>query len=358
MVRQALGWDLHRRFSKVTLMEQPDPQQPQELKVVRRTRLEHADRAAMRDWLNQVPPGTPVAMEGSFGWQWVADLLAELGFEPHLGHPPAIKVLAKNEPKADRPDADRLARFWLKGIFPECYLSTPDVRQIRERVRYRMALAGSRTQIKNRLHAVLHRQGILHDFSDLFCARGRSFLAELQLPDATRYVLEHWLSLLDSVQALLDDVEQWMKTNLEEDAAVKRLQTLPGVGLILAHVIRAEVGEVSRFAGHRKFSSYAGLAPMSNDSADRHGERHIGVACNHALRWAFIEAAASTVRAKSCPPKLRTLYHRLSRGGQMRTHIARVAVARELAELVYVLWKKGEPYRETISPGQPRRAKR
>jgi transposase len=81
------------------------------------------------------------------------------------------------------------------------------------------------------------------------------------------------------VQTLLDDAEQWMKTNLEEDAIVKRLQTIPGIGLILAHVIRAEVGEVSRFAGHRKFSGYAGLAPMSNDSADRHGERHIGVAC-------------------------------------------------------------------------------
>jgi len=358
MVRQALGWDLHRRFSKVTLLEQPDPQRPQELKVVRRTRLEHADREAMRAWLDQVPPGTPVAMEGAFGWQWVADLLAELGFEPHLGHPPAIRVLAKNEPKADRPDADRLARFWLRGIFPECYLSPPDVRQIRERVRYRMALSGSRTQIKNRIHAILHRQGLLHDFSDLFCARGQSFLAELPLPDGTRYVLDQWLSMLDSVQTLLEDVEQWMKANLEEDAIVKLLQTIPGIGLILAHVIRAEVGEVSRFAGHRKFSSYAGLAPMSDDSADRHGERHISMVCNHALRWAFIEAAAATVRSKNCPPKLRSLYHRLSRGGAMRTHVARVAVARELAELVYVLWKKGEPYREIFSPGKLRRAKR
>jgi hypothetical protein len=87
MVRQALGWDLHRRFSKVSLWEQPDPGQPQELKVVRRVRLEHADREAMVRWLSHVPSGTPVAMEGSFGWQWVADLLAELGLEPHLGHP-------------------------------------------------------------------------------------------------------------------------------------------------------------------------------------------------------------------------------------------------------------------------------
>jgi transposase len=354
MARQALGWDLHRRFSRVTLMEQPDPLQPQTLKVVRRERLEHHDRQAMRNWLNQVSPGTPVAMEGSFGWQWVADLLAELGFEPHLGHPPAIKVLAKNEAKADRPDADRLARFWLRGIFPECYLSSPEVRQIRERVRYRMALASSRTQLKNRVHAILHRQGILHDFSDLFCPRGRKFLAALTVPEATRYVLDHWLSMLDSVEALLADVERWMQANLEENAIVKLLQTLPGVGLILAHVIRAEVGEMSRFAGQRKFAAYAGLAPLSNDSADRHGERHIAAACNHALRWAFIEAAGSMIRSKNCPRKLRSMYYRLSRGGGIRTHVARVAVARELAELVYVLWKKGEPYREMSSPDKPR----
>ena len=82
------------------------------------------------------------------------------------------------------------------------------------------------------------------------------------------------------------------------------------------------------------------------------------MACNHALRWALIEAALSTERSKHCPPKLRLLYHRLSRGGKLRTHVARVAVARELAELVYVLWKKGEPYREISSPGQPRRVQR
>jgi hypothetical protein len=77
-------------------------------------------------------------------------------------------------------------------------------------------------------------------------------------------------------------------------------------------------------------------------------------ACNHALRWAFIEAAGSMIRSKNCPRKLRSMYYRLSRGGGIRTHVARVAVARELAELVYVLWKKGEPYREMSSPDKPR----
>ena len=64
-------------------------------------------------------------------------MLTELNLEPPLRHPPAIKVLAKNEAKADRCDADRLGRFWLKGIFSESYPATSEVRQIRERLRHR-----------------------------------------------------------------------------------------------------------------------------------------------------------------------------------------------------------------------------
>lgn len=341
--RIAVGWDLHRKFSQVSVVTM-DAEQVQ---VARRQRLEHADRAAMAAWLAKLPPGTPIAMEGAFGWQWVADLLAEMGLDPHLGHPPALRALAKHEPKSDRVDADRLGRFWLQGKFPECYLATPEVRQIRERVRYRMALAAVRMQLKCRIQALLHRQGILHEFSDLFGQRGRAFLAQLTLPPASRAVLDGWLALLDDVLARLAEVEDWMRQNLAEDEIVQRLQTIPGIGLILAHVIRAEVGQLDeRFHHRRKFTSYAGLAPLADDSADRRGRRHISPACNHALRWALIEAAAACLHARACPRKLRRLHQRLTHGGRCRQQEARVAVAREMCELVYTLWKKGESYRE------------
>lgn len=352
MSRRALGWDLHRRFSQVSWVEQPSLETPDVFRVVERRRLEHGDRAAMRAWLAQLPAGTPVAMEGAFGWPWVADLLAELGLEPHLGHPPALRVLARNEAKSDRADADRLARFWLKGTFPQSYLSTPEVRQIRERVRYRMTLAASRAQVKNRVQAILHRQGVAHDFSDLFGKQGRNFLAQLTLPEGTRYALDHWLSLLDSIELLLDDVEQWMQANLAQDRVVEILQTIPGIGVILAHVLRAEIGELGRFVNRRKFLAYVGLAPLADDSADRHGRRHISPVCNHTLRWAFIEAAAAMLRSKKCPAKLRRLHQRLC--VRCSAQEARVAIAREVADLAYVLWKKGEPFCETHSPSQPR----
>jgi transposase len=289
-------------------------------------------------------------MEGAFGWQWVADFLAEVGLDPHLGHPPGLKVLAKNEPKSDRVDADRLARFWLRGTFPQSYLATPEVRQIRERIRYRMALSRVRAAVKCRIHAILHRQGVLHDFSDLFGKQGRQFLQRLKLPAASGCVLDGWLQLQDEVVQLLTDVEDWMEQTLEVDPIVRILATIPGLGLILAHVIRAEVGQLDeRFANRRRFTSYVGLAPMANDSAERHGRRHVSRACNHTLRWALVEAATNALRSRRCPPKLRQLWQRLTLGGRARKAEARVAVARELTELVYVCWKKGEEYREPVS---------
>lgn len=352
----AVGWDIHRKFSQLSVMEQDEQG---EIRVVKRMRLEHADRPAMRAELSKLPQGTPVAMEGAFGWPWIADLLQELELEPHLGHPPAIKVLAKNEAKADRIDADRLGRFWLRGIFPESYLSTPEVRDLRERLRYRQALVHLRGGMKNRVQAILHRQGVLHDFSDLFGKGGRAFLKKLVLPSAGRAVLDGWLAQIDLLNAHLAELEAWMTQHLEEDEIVRLLKTIPGIGLILAHVIRSEIGQlVERFPSRRHLTSYAGLAPLADDSANRHGKRHIAPACNHTLRWAFIEAAGSMLQSKRCPAHLRHLHYRLTHGGRANKQQAKVAIARELCELVYVLWKKGEPYREPNSPARPKRAKR
>jgi len=351
-VQTAVGWDIHRKFSQLSVVERNEHG---EIRVVRRMRLEHADRPAMQAELRALPTGTPVAMEGSFGWPWIADLLDELELDPHLGHPPAIKVLAKNEAKADRVDADRLGRFWLRGIFPESYLSTPEVRQLRERLRYRQALVRLRTGMKNRVQAILHRQGILHDFSDLFGKGGRAFLKKLALPEACREVLDGWLSLIDLMSEHLTELEAWMEQHLEEDQITRLLKTIPGIGLILAHVIQAEIGQLTeRFPSRKHLTSYAGLAPVANDSAERHGRRHIAAACNHTLRWALIEAAGGALRGKDCPANLRRLHNRLTHGGRTNKSQAKVAVARELCELVYVIWKKGEPYREPTAVGPPR----
>jgi len=193
----------------------------------------------------------------------------------------------------------------------------------------------------------------LHDYSDLFGKRGRAELNTLQLPQASRAVLDGQLKLIDLLTELIQATEAWMKSHLEEDEIVRLLQTIPGIGLILAHVIRSEIGEIGRFPTVKQLVSYTGLAPLSDDSADRHGRRHISPFCNHSLRWAFIEAASIALRSRHLPDRLRRLYHRLSHGGRSNKAQARVAVARELCESTFVIWRKGEAYCELprVRPG-------
>jgi transposase len=346
----ALGWDNHRKFSRVSLMEQtPDG----EIRAVERARLEHHNKQAMRAWLSHLDPEIPVALEATFGWPWVADLLEELGHPVHLAHPPVIRALAKHEAKTDRCDCDRLGKFQLRGILPESYLAPPEVRQRRERTRYRMALSALRTAVKNRAQAVLHRHGILHDFSDLFGKAGRRFLEELALPEGSRQALRGCLQLLDQLTLLIDEVERWMVENLETDDIVRLLVTIPGIGLILAHVIRAEIGQIERFPTHRHLASYAGLAPVSDDTAGREGPRHCSAACNHVLRWALIEAVHGVQRTKGPRGfRLRQLHARLCGQGRPkgRKSSAKVAVAHELSKVVHVVWTKHVPYTDTPPP--------
>jgi hypothetical protein len=88
-----IGWDIHCKFSKVTFAEKRKDGQ---MRVVKRVRLEHDDQQAMAQWLLRIKPGIPVALDAAFGWSWVADLVEKCGLEPHLGHPPAIRELAKH----------------------------------------------------------------------------------------------------------------------------------------------------------------------------------------------------------------------------------------------------------------------
>jgi transposase len=187
----------------------------------------------------------------------------------------------------------------------------------------------------------------------LFGKAGRRFLQRLDLPEASREVLCGYLELLDCISTLIEQVEDWMAAHLKANATVQLLATIPGIGLILAYVIYAEIGEIERFPSRRHLNSYAGLAPVSDDSADRHGRRHCSPACNHALRWALIEAVTGVLNSRGARgQRLQKLYWRLTHGGQSNKNQAKVAVARELSQLVYIIWRTRTPYSNT-PPSRP-----
>jgi transposase len=269
--------------------------------------------------------------------------------------------------KSNRLDSDLLSE--LPGQQPpwwEVWLAPPAVREQRECMRYRMALVGMQTALKNRIHAVLHRHGILHEYSDLFGVQGRRFLSllvtekewdrlqrgEPPLPESARATLKGYLQTLDQVRRQIARVTREVRQQVRRSPVARRLQTIPGIGWILAYVILAEIGRIERFKNARHLASYSLLAPMANDSGEESPDeppqgRHVGFIGRRTLKWAFIEAAQTAIR---CPGRLKDIYDRRTHGGKRDRNRGVIAVAHELARVVYVVWTQEVDYTDHPPP--------
>jgi transposase len=165
--------------------------------------------------------------------------------------------------------------------------------------------------------------------------------------------------LLDHVRWQLAAIERDLHRQWTTTPLVRRLKTISGIGLVLAHVLAAEIGRIERFGNHKRLASYSLLAPRADDTgvADPAAAplgRHLGTRGNRTLKWAFIEAAHGAVRSGG---RWRAMFDRVTQGGRKDRNRGYIKVARELVKVVYVVWAKGVPYTAT-PPARPGRRNR
>jgi transposase len=340
-----VGLDNHKNFSRLTGRDSTG-------KIVFRQRLEHKDRRGLREDLRHLPEGTPVVLEGTFGWGWMSDELKACKLDPHLAssRKTAAWREARGMAKNNKIDADLLSELWSQPErWWEVWLAPPEVRDQREWLRYRMSLVRMQTALKNRIHATLHRHGVLHEFSDLFGKKGMVFLkglcqarrepadpgaAEVQLSASGRGTLGGYLKLLAQVRQLVAQVTKLIRPMVCRSEEGERWRSLPGVSWVLAYTILAEVGPSSRFANSRKLSAYALLAPRADDSGDEDGEvptgRRVGHMGRLTLKWAFIEAAHGAVRRSE---HFKAIFDRRTDGGKRDRGRGFIAVGHELCKV-------------------------
>jgi transposase len=341
-----VGLDNHRNFSRLTGRDSSG-------KIVVRMRLEHKDRQALREDLRCLPAGTPVVLEGTFGWGWMSDDLKACDLDPHLAssRKTAGWRVARGMAKNNKIDADLLSELWSQPErWWEVWLAPPEVRDQREWLRYRMSLVRMQTGLKNRIHATLHRHGVLHEFSDLFGKKGMAFLkglclvrpqqepgdlqAAAQLSVSGRGTLAGYLKLLGQVRHQVAQVTKLIRTMVGKSQEGERWRSLPGVSWVLAYTILAEVGPSSRFANARKLAAYALLAPRADDSGDEDGEvptgRRVGRMGRLTLKWAFIEAAHGAVRKSE---HFKSVFDRRTDGGKRDRGRGFIAVGHELSRV-------------------------
>jgi transposase len=305
--------------------------------------------------VSQWPKDITAVMEASFGWGWLSDLMVEAGIDVRLSNCYKVEQMrkARGWVKTNDKDASLLAQLPQEATnWWEVWRAPAEVRDRREWMRYRSDLVGIQTQTKNRIHAIFHRHGIFHEFSDLFGVKGRSFLRELWrdgggcLSGGALTALRGQVMLLLHLRKRLADVALRLRKELERNPLTRRLTRIPGFGLILAHVLLAEIGRIERFRNHRALASYALLAPRSDDTGEPDPRRaplgrHLGQRGNRMLKWTMIEAAHGAVRRGG---KWRALFDRHTNGGKTNRNRGYIKVARELIQVVFVVWSKDVPY--------------
>ena len=321
-----VGMDVHRKRTQVAVLDEEGHE------LLNRNVAN--DRTELLPILGELDAGTPVAFEAAYGWGWLAELLEELDFDSHLAHPLGCKAIASARLKNDKVDARTLAHLLRADLLPEAWIAPKEVRDLRALLRHRAALVRIGTSAKLRTHAVLADQGLHCPEKMLWSRAGRTWLEEIPLPAYRREIVTDNLGLIDSIAVRVKRLEQEIRDMAKPDPRVTALMTLPGIGLLTAMMLVAEIGDISRFPTARKLCSWAGLTPAvrNSDLKVRHG--HVTKQGPAWVRYALGEAA-QTARNKA--PFAATYAQIARRRGRK---IATVAVARKLLARCFYLLKE------------------
>ncbi len=281
-----------------------------------------ADRGSLARWAEPWRGRVAaVAIEATTGWRWVWRELVDRGFEVRLAEPVQTR---------DRLDARWLARLLAKEMLPESWIPPAQIQELRDRTRLRKALAEERRRWGQRLHAYLLHEGWPCSRSNLLRPPGLRWAAALQLSEHARLQVDSLLSVMAALEAQLDTVDAELRRFARADERCRALQSIYGIGPILACHLLAEIGEARRFRRAEQITRLAGLDPVVDESGETRRRGHLAKAGSPHLRWALVEAAVHAHRTTA--PDL-ALYQ--ATRARRDTTVARLTIARKIGKRAF-----------------------
>jgi transposase len=146
-------------------------------------------------------------------------------------------------------------------------------------------------------------------------------------------------AVIDTLGEQIEELERALLLQLKPTPMYRLLNTVVGIGPVLAPVIALEIGDIGRFKSAGDFASYCRLVDSkktSNNKKKGEGNRKNG---NPYLAWAFMEAAQFALRYL---PEAKRFYERKRR--QRHMVLAKKALAHKLARACYHMLRQGVPF--------------
>jgi len=226
-----------------------------------------------------------IAMEASTSIDPLYRRLVDDGYEVQVSHPKKTRYIAEARIKTDRVDSKALAELVRLDSLPLSYMPPRDIAELREKVRRRAFLVRERTKLMVKIKGFLTYEGMKPPTEHgLFTVKGVEWLRGLGLEP-----IDCYLRVMDALRREIQRLSLELRRMASRDEDVGLLMTVPGVGYYIALLVKAEMGDVSRFNSGDNLASYAGLVPStySSGGVTRHGR--ITREGSRWLRWAMVD---------------------------------------------------------------------
>jgi len=336
-----IGMDIHKETISIAVMNG-------EGKVVMESIIE-TKAITILEFIHGVRGDLHVTFEEGTWAAWLYDLL-----KPHVRKlvvcDPRKNALMKEGNKSDKIDARKLADLLRGGYLRSVYHGENGLRTLKELARSYLTISKDLTRVMNRVKAVYRSWGIAYGGQQVYAPRHRAEWLNKIEERGVRRRAEFFYQQLDALRALRQAVRRDLLAESRKHDATKLLRQIPSIGPIRAALLMALMPTPHRFRTKRQLWTYSGLAIETRDSAQHRyvaGQlqrskkpqqlRGLNQNHNHDMKEIF-KSAAATASSREGP--LHDFYQGLLTKG-MRPAMARLTLARKIAAVTLILWKKG-----------------
>lgn len=306
------------------------------------------NRSRLLQFAAKLTPCT-VAMESCGGSHWLARKIAALGHQVKLIAPQHVKPYVTGN-KNDFIDAEAICEAASRPRTHYVAVKTVEQQVLSVRHRLREALVGRRTETISRIHGFLLEFGIALPATKAALTTLPELLDDPShdLPLQFRRVIEQLLAEVHRLNTEIKAIDLEIKQDLARDDAGTRLQTIPGIGPVIASAVLAEVGDASNFKSSRDFSASLGLVPRQFSTGGKTVLLNISKRGNKYLRTLLVQGSRSVlIRINQRDDEL----GRWARDLLTRKHPNKVvcALANKLARIVWVVLARGASYNAVLN---------
>ena len=258
----------------------------------------NTDPQAFLEFIASYREDIVVAAECMFTWYWVADLCARENIPFVLGHALYMKAIHGGKSKNDKIDSHKIAVLLRGGMLAQAYVYPAKMRATRDLLRRRNHLVRKRAELFSHIQNTRSQYNLADPLGRIANPKNREGVAERFDETSVQKNIQVDLEIIEAYDRILSPLEREIaKTANGHDAlSYHLLQTIPGVGRILALVMLYEIENIERFETVQDFASYARLVKCAKESNGKNygtSGKKIG---NAHLKWAFSEASVLFIK--------------------------------------------------------------